>query len=281
MTAPRLHSDPFLPLKWRCALGRFERKLHLWLAAAVKGGFDPNQPRVPAGNPRGGQWTDGGGGQALSDASPDNFWKPDAQLAQAKKPKESGKPKKTRRRRLKVPTVPRSQRRSGSPGPQPKVPLKRPTTVHQRNRIAKDVAKWLSRASKLPVPGQARVFLTVVEGAVWLYDHYDDIEAYLDPPKTLKELQRAAKTRRPGHERHHIVEQTPARQDGFPRSMIDDPENVVSISKLKHREISGHYQRKHKDLGFKSPRNHLRGKSWAERQELGIDTLRLFEVLGP
>ena len=27
-----------------------------------KGGFNPNQPRVPRGNPTGGQWTDGGGG---------------------------------------------------------------------------------------------------------------------------------------------------------------------------------------------------------------------------
>ncbi len=28
----------------------------------LKAGFDPNQPRVPAGDPDGGQWTDGGGG---------------------------------------------------------------------------------------------------------------------------------------------------------------------------------------------------------------------------
>jgi len=37
-----------------------ETKLHA-LRDAVKA-FDPNQPRVPAGNPDGGQWTDGGGG---------------------------------------------------------------------------------------------------------------------------------------------------------------------------------------------------------------------------
>jgi hypothetical protein len=38
-----------------------EGKLHV-LDRAVKANFDPNQPRVPAGNPDGGQWTDGGGG---------------------------------------------------------------------------------------------------------------------------------------------------------------------------------------------------------------------------
>lgn len=34
-----------------------------------KAGFDPNQPRVPAGNPEGGQWTDGGGSSGRSSAS--------------------------------------------------------------------------------------------------------------------------------------------------------------------------------------------------------------------
>ncbi|HUU24709.1 MAG TPA: hypothetical protein VMW68_03990 [Methyloceanibacter sp.] len=32
------------------------------LRDAVENKYDPNQPRVPAGNPDGGQWTDGGGG---------------------------------------------------------------------------------------------------------------------------------------------------------------------------------------------------------------------------
>ncbi len=32
-------------------------RLHLWL----KAGFNPDQPRVPAGNPNGGQWTDADG----------------------------------------------------------------------------------------------------------------------------------------------------------------------------------------------------------------------------
>jgi hypothetical protein len=31
---------------------------------ALKAGFDPNQPRVPAGRPEGGQWTDSGNGQS-------------------------------------------------------------------------------------------------------------------------------------------------------------------------------------------------------------------------
>ncbi len=68
-----------------------------------KTGYDPNEPRVPAGNPHGGEWTSGGGGSGsngdsskatasppshsgarsiISDAAPDNPWKPGAQYAE-------------------------------------------------------------------------------------------------------------------------------------------------------------------------------------------------------
>jgi hypothetical protein len=51
--------------------------------------YSPDQPRVPAGNPGAGQWTNGGtsGGagrndpRVVSDATPDNEWKPGAQYA--------------------------------------------------------------------------------------------------------------------------------------------------------------------------------------------------------
>ncbi|MBB5050558.1 hypothetical protein HNQ36_000506 [Afipia massiliensis] len=66
------------------------------IAAETK--YSPNQPRVPAGSRESGRWTDGGGGigslaspmgnigindpRVISDATPDNFWQPGAQLAQ-------------------------------------------------------------------------------------------------------------------------------------------------------------------------------------------------------
>jgi hypothetical protein len=67
-----------------------ENLKQIWL----KANFNPNQPRVPAGHPDGGQWT-GGDGQAelglndpriLSDATPDDDWKPGAQYAQTRPP---------------------------------------------------------------------------------------------------------------------------------------------------------------------------------------------------
>lgn len=52
-------------VSWLVHARAVEVKLHD-LKRAVKAGFDPNQPRVPAGNPDGGQWTSTGGGEANS-----------------------------------------------------------------------------------------------------------------------------------------------------------------------------------------------------------------------
>ncbi len=46
---------------WQLAALRVKLKLH-YLQNAVKAGFDPNQPRVPAGHTGGGQWTSTGRG---------------------------------------------------------------------------------------------------------------------------------------------------------------------------------------------------------------------------
>ena len=48
-------------------LRRLTRQLNLdvatWrLTLALKGGYDPSQPRIPSGEPGGGQWTGGGDG---------------------------------------------------------------------------------------------------------------------------------------------------------------------------------------------------------------------------
>jgi hypothetical protein len=77
------------------ALARGVRKLGEELPALVMAElrtalkkYSPDQPRVPAGNPGGGQWTsDGGNGPAndsrvASDVTPDNAWIPGAQYAQ-------------------------------------------------------------------------------------------------------------------------------------------------------------------------------------------------------
>lgn len=75
---------------WQIVLKNLAR----YQEACRKAGFDPDQPRVPAGNPGGGQWTSGGadggsdtgGGindpRILSDVTRDNEWIPAERYAQ-------------------------------------------------------------------------------------------------------------------------------------------------------------------------------------------------------
>jgi hypothetical protein len=184
---------------------------------ARKYGFNPSQPRVPAGNSDGGQWTDGGGGA-------------------------SGSPE-SRRIRLagEMPT-----------GEPPEIPGKRPVTAPDRTAAIKAAARWLAKyggpLGKLVALGH------------WLYEYDAEIKASLDEAKSLEELQRAASTPAPGYHKHHIVEQTSAERDGYPRSMIDGKDNLVRIPAMKHRDITRWYQTRNEDFGGQSPRDYLAGK---------------------
>ena len=92
-------------------------------------------------------------------------------------------------------------------------------------------------------------------------------------------MQRGVSTPTPGYDIHHIVEQTQAERDGFSRDVIDGPDNVVRVPRLKHQEISGWYQRKNDQFGGLSPRQYLSGRSWAVRRAVGLEAARKFGVL--
>jgi hypothetical protein len=155
-------------------------------------------------------------------------------------------------------------------GPPPIIPRERPPTEWARNDIAREIARWLVKND-----GQ------VVEGASWLFEYEDSIQAYLDPPKTLEELHLAVSNPRKGYEIHHIVEQTSAEKEGFSRSIIDDPDNLVRIPKFKHWQINGWSGRPNPAFGGLSPREYLRGKHWDERVRVGLEALIEHGVLKP
>jgi hypothetical protein len=80
---------------------------------------------------------------------------------------------------------------------------------------------------------------------------------------------------------HHIVEQTPARADGFSEEQIESSDNKVLVPTLKHRDISGWYSTPYDNFGKLSPRDYLRGKDWDTRRKVGIGALIDFGVLKP
>lgn len=209
--------------------------------------YRPDQARVPAGSREGGQWTgeggDGGGGADSGGAG-----------SSAEAP-----PKK--RPQLVLAGL-------------PIIPRRKPPTSPERTAIAKAVAIALVEAG-----AKASGILDKIKETSWLYQAWPSIVSYADAPKTFDELQQNALTARPGYDRHHIVEQTAAEEIGYPRRMIDAPENIVSVPRMKHWEINGWYQRPNKDYGRVSPREYLSGKDWDERRRVGLDALRKHGVL--
>lgn len=208
-----------------------------------KAGFNPSQPRAPAGNSDGGQWTDAGGASGSETSG-------------------SG------------------TREGGSSNPPlrlyvaaglPKIPRQRPPSPGERTAIAKATAIWLAENAVAASEAIAR--------SSWLYHAIPYISSYLDAPKPLEELQQDALTPKIGYDVHHIVEQSSAEAAGYPRTRIDAPDNLVRIPRLRHWEINAWYQTKNPEYGEVPPREYLIGKDWDERRRVGLGALRRYGVL--
>jgi hypothetical protein len=253
-----VRKQDILRLKWQIAALRFERMLirHM-LALRRQAKFDPNQPRVPAGDPAGGQWIsgDGGGGgindpRVIPDVTPVDEVRPGAQYATLKRP---------------------GGRNNPSPDLPPKIPQRRPPNSNELNLVVKLLAR------------SAIAIEILKAGPKWLYDHLAEIQADRDPPKTIEELQHAVtENSKPGYQDHHVVGQY--FRGKFPDSRIDAPDNVVRIPTLKHREISSWYSRKNyyePKFGGRTPRDYLEDKGWDEHYRVGLELLRRYGVLAP
>lgn len=224
------------------ATARLGRLLH---AHHLEQRYNPNwpsQPRVPRGNADGGRWTDGG-----EELEPSEFEEAVA-----------GKPTGDR---------------------PPKIPRTRPTDPDLRNGTIRGAAAWARTLARFGGPLGA--FMSYID-TTWLRTDLNEIEAYLDEPKTLEELHAAVDEPRKGTHVHHIVEQGPARKTGrFSREQIHGRANKVRIPTLIHREITNWYNTKNEDYGGKTLRQYLQDKSWEERMDLGLQKLWDFGMLVP
>jgi hypothetical protein len=106
-----------------------------------------------------------------------------------------------------------------------------------------------------------------------------EIESYRDPPRSLEELQRRAWTPEAGYDKHHIVERNQI--DRFSAEVINRPEKLVLIPRLKHQEINGWYSTPDPQFGGQSPREYLNGRSLAVQRAVGLEALRRAGVLKP
>ena len=212
---------------------RMMRALARVQALVEKGGFNPGQPRVPAGSPEGGQW--GGGGEGSGQGRQPGI---------------------------------------GDNGGPALDPVKDPPQDRQaRIKAAKALAKAIARQA-LRRAGPIGAVVAAMEAGHWLYTEWPSIRSYQDEAKSLGELQEQAGKKRPGYDDHHIVEQGAGAREGFPRSDIDGMDNVVSIPRYKHHEITGWYNRPNPEFGMQSPREYLRDRDWSEHVRMGHRALR-------
>jgi hypothetical protein len=252
--------------------------------------YNPNQPRVPAGYPDGGQWTNGWGGSAIS-AKPSGDVRSSAALPMGSVPiadaaRESANlfslaPKEPDRTGIRLAgDLPEGSDPSPSTGDErpPEVPDKLPETPEGRNRLMRAAITWVARV------GRHAPIVDVLFGAIDQLDQTNKLSAAIrsanDPRRSLAELQyRATLPTEDGYQNHHVVGQFEGNRKQFGNARIDEGSNIVRIPVVRHRDISNWYSTKNPEFGNVSPRDYLRGKSWDEQRELGLMVLRKFRVL--
>ena len=79
-----------------------------------------------------------------------------------------------------------------------------------------------------------------------------------------------------GNEWHHIVEQSQIAKSGFSPQMIQNTNNIMSISKTTHRAISGYYSSVQPFTNGMIVRNWLAGQSFSAQYEFGINVIKMF-----
>lgn len=244
---------------------------------ALRANFDPNQPRVPRGSGRtSGRWRrvdgDGPHGSGREPLIID--------IPARRTPADEAPSRSPKTRRLRLPSVGTATHGRPPHEPLPTIPRSGPESGRDRIRIVRRVAGFAARALLRGAGGPLGLLITVAEGVAWLHEYYPWIEAYFDPPTSLEELRRNA-LRGPaaGYDIHHIVERTPAENDGFPRSLFDGPNNRVRIPRLKHWEVNSWFETPNEEFEGLTPRQYVRGRSWDERFEVGLDALRNTGVL--
>jgi hypothetical protein len=234
--------------RWHAAALRFQFALldhqsQKW----IKAGFDPNQPRAPKGGPDGGRWI-GGADDPAGSIDEQQETATNEQLEQP-----------------------------------PDIPDVAPATARLRNVIIKEAAYWLAKAAVREIAGGPLVgtFLNALDAAIWIRDGLPYIRAYLDPPKSLEELQQAALTPRRGYDKHHIVERSAAYKDGFSKDVVESGENFALIPTLKHWDVNRWFETRHEDYAGLTPRQYLRSQEWEVRRQIGLRALVETGVLRP
>jgi hypothetical protein len=222
--------------------------------------FDPDKhPRWPAGSAdsTGGQFMPGGTGSVVTVADEE---KPNQPRVETKEPVEPEK----------LPELPTDR-------------LPTPSELNRFGRLQSGVLRarvMEGMVSRVAAIAQIVSMLPdIVDNA---HDVYSRVVSRFDEPMTLDKLiertQSDPPPSWPGYEPHHIVEQGP-NDKKIPDELLQGRENVVKIPYYIHRDISDWYSRPNPEYGGKTPRDFIRGKTFGEQYQFGLDAMRKFGAL--
>ncbi|MES2750190.1 MAG: hypothetical protein V4661_02350 [Pseudomonadota bacterium] len=245
--------------------------------------YSASQPRVPAGNSDGGQWTSGGGaGGGVSVASPmghidfgdlPSF----SDLFSLFQITPSETDFSGTQLAGDIPTGDSPETPSNEP---PEIPKRMPVTRDERMGFVRAAAEWVRVVGRYtPVVG---AYFEALDQIGEINRLTAAIKTANDPPRNLQELQdRVHTSRGAGYEKHHTAEESAARDAGDPESLIQGRDNLVLVPTLKHIEISRYYSTKveQPDGSMLSPRDQLRNQDFETRRQYGLKILRDYGVL--
>jgi hypothetical protein len=149
------------------------------------------------------------------------------------------------------------------------------------------VREWAQKNPAPRVPSHASrlelIFLILDELSKMELNKGEDLitaqlYASYDPPETLDELRLRPEQYSAGYEQHHIVEQNDANRAKFGDAMIDDPDNIVWIPRLKHEKITAYYNSS-PAKGEPPFRESISTLDFERQKQVGLDKLRQFGVL--
>nr|DAH95283.1 MAG TPA: hypothetical protein [Caudoviricetes sp.] len=266
---------------------------------ALERKYSPNQPRVPAGNPDGGQWTSGNsaGSNSETDAAVEQTngtARPMGNIDFGDLASEIGNlglfeiaPRERDNSDYAqlagdVPEgdTPGIGHNEGPPLEPPEIPSRKPEYGGEYMRFVRQAAEWVRWVGRYTP--YANAFFGALEQIDETNALVNTIKSANDPPRSLEELQdRVNLADRSGYHRHHIAEEKAARTAGFSEDLIQGRNNVVLVPILKHIEISRYYSTKveQTDGAKLSPRDQLKDKDFETRWQFGLVILRRYEVL--
>lgn len=116
-------------------------------------------------------------------------------------------------------------------------------------------------------------FSTAVGGTVGGLRAMDGAAPATRSYNSFSEYKRNEGSAGPGKDWHHIVEQNPANKAQFSPQQLQNTNNIVSLPKDVHRQISGYYSSKSAGPGSATRRQIISQQNFSTQMEMGKEVM--------